>query len=161
VDEYGGDTAALWETAETAPELFRRIQAMPGYGKDKSRIFLALLGKRFGRAPEGWQELAGPFGDDTPRSVADIVSPETLLDVRAYKQMMKAKGKDREGNAIKDVKQTSTRKVVKAGAGKDEAVDVQGNRTSNQSTKRSVKVSGRAKKAPAKKTASGATKKRA
>jgi uncharacterized HhH-GPD family protein len=173
VDEYGGNTAALWESAGTADELFRRIQAMPGYGKDKSRIFLALLGKRFGRAPEGWQELAGPFGDDTPRSVADIVSPETLLDVRAYKQMMKAKGKDREGNAIKTVKQTSTRRVTKAGAGKDDAADVQGNRTSRTSTKRSVKVSGKkapakkapAKKAPAKKAsakkASGATKKRA
>lgn len=121
VDEYDGDTAALWESAETAEELFRRIQAMPGYGKDKSRIFLALLGKRFGRAPEGWQELAGPFGDDTPRSVADIVSPETLLDVRAYKQMMKAKGKDREGNAISQqsakvevTKKKVTKKVAKA-----------------------------------------------
>lgn len=114
VDEYGGDPAALWETAGDAPELFARIQAMPGYGKDKSRIFLALLGKRFGRAPEGWEQLAGPFGDDTPRSVADVVSPETLLDVRAYKQMMKEKGRDREGNAVKKTaaKKTTAKKTA-------------------------------------------------
>ena len=113
VDEYGGDPATLWETAGDAPELFARIQAMPGYGKDKSRIFLALLGKRFGRAPEGWEQLAGPFGDDTPRSVADVVSPETLLDVRAYKQMMKEKGRDREGNAVKKTaaKKTAAKKA--------------------------------------------------
>jgi uncharacterized HhH-GPD family protein len=161
VDEYGGKTAALWETAGTADELFRRIKAMPGYGPDKSRIFLALLGKRFGRAPEGWQELAVPFGDDTPRSVADIVSPETLLDVRAHKQMMKAKGKDKEG---KTLKQSSKVTVGKAAAGTRSTADVQGNRTSKESAKRSVKVSGKAKKAgkaPATEKASGATKKRA
>jgi len=112
VDQYGPDPAALWETAADAKGLFARIQAMPGYGPDKSRIFLALLGKRFGRAPEGWQELAGPFGDDTPRSVADVVSPESLLDVRAHKQMMKEKGRDREGNEV--VKQKATKVKKKA-----------------------------------------------
>jgi uncharacterized HhH-GPD family protein len=101
VDDYGGDPAAIWETAADAGELFTRIQALPGFGPDKSKIFLALLAKRFGRAPEGWQAYAGPFGDDTPRSVADITGPDALLEVRAYKQMMKAKGKDKQGQPIK------------------------------------------------------------
>ncbi len=56
-------------------------------------IFIALLGKRFGRAPEGWEAVAGPFADDQPRSVADIGSEADLLDVRAWKKAKKAAGK--------------------------------------------------------------------
>jgi uncharacterized HhH-GPD family protein len=93
VDEYGGDAAALWTGVTSGPELFKRLKALPGFGDDKAKIFLALLAKRFGIAPPGWEEPARPFSDATHRSVADIDSPESLLDVRAFKKMMKAKGK--------------------------------------------------------------------
>jgi uncharacterized HhH-GPD family protein len=69
------------------------LRALPGFGEDKSRIFLAVLGKRMGVQPKGWEEAAGPFGDSTPRSVADIDSPEKLAEVRAWKKQQKAKGK--------------------------------------------------------------------
>ena len=90
VDEYGGDAAAVWRDAGTGRELLRRLNALPGFGKQKSQIFLALLGKQFGVTPEGWREAAGPYGEEgSYRSVADITGPESLEKVRAYKQEAK------------------------------------------------------------------------
>jgi hypothetical protein len=51
---------------------------------------MAILAKRLGRAPAGWEEVAAPFSDEQPRSVADVDSPENLERVREWKQMMKA-----------------------------------------------------------------------
>ncbi len=93
VDDYGGAAERVWKDAETGDELFARLRALPGYGDEKARIFVAILAKRIGVRPDGWQEAAGPFADDTPRSVADIDSPDTLARVREWKQMMKKKGK--------------------------------------------------------------------
>ena len=93
VEHYGGDTEAIWREASSGDELLQRLLALPGYGKDKARIFLALLAKRMNVDVPGWREAAGPFGDDTPRSVADIDSPEKLTQVRAFKKEQKAKGK--------------------------------------------------------------------
>ncbi len=85
----------MWEGATDAADLAARVDALPGFGRDKAQIFIALLGKRFGRAPEGWEAYAGPFADSQPRSVADIGSEEMLLDVRAWKKAQKAKGKSK------------------------------------------------------------------
>ncbi|MGE3620581.1 MAG: HhH-GPD-type base excision DNA repair protein [Acidimicrobiia bacterium] len=93
VAHHHGDAADVWAGAADAADAFRRIKALPGFGEEKSKIFLALLGKRFGRAPAGWESHAGVFGDDTPRSVADIDSAETLARVREWKQARKAEGK--------------------------------------------------------------------
>jgi uncharacterized HhH-GPD family protein len=93
VDGYGGDAARIWKGAKSGEELFDRLRALPGYGEEKSKIFLALLAKRMGCAPTGWEQYAGPFADSTPRSVADIDSQETLGRVRDFKKMMKSMGK--------------------------------------------------------------------
>lgn len=93
MDHHGGDAAALWEGAGSGAELHDRLRALPGYGPDKARIFLALLAKRFSLAPAGWEQHAGPFADDTPRSVADVDSPQALQQVRAFKKAMKEQGK--------------------------------------------------------------------
>ena len=64
---------------------------MPGFGEQKARIFVALLGKQLGVRPEGWREAAGPYGlEGSARSVADVTSPETLQQVREYKRAAKA-----------------------------------------------------------------------
>ena len=97
VDEHGGSAAAVWTDVATGAELFRRIRALPGYGGEKAKIFTALLAKRFGVAPPGWEEPAKPFSDAQHRSVADIDSPAALEEVRAFKKMMKAKGKGKDG----------------------------------------------------------------
>jgi uncharacterized HhH-GPD family protein len=72
------------------------LNALPGYGKEKSKIFMALLAKRFGIAPDGWEDVAAPFSDDERRSIADVRSPETLLEVRAWKKAKKAEGKAKD-----------------------------------------------------------------
>jgi uncharacterized HhH-GPD family protein len=93
VEHYRGDAAAVWRDAATGEELFARLRALPGFGDEKAKIFTALLAKRLGVRPPGWEKAAGPFADDTPRSVADIDSAETLEQVRLWKRAMKAKGK--------------------------------------------------------------------
>ena len=93
VDEYDGDAARVWTTATSGDELLARLQALPGFGAEKSKIFLALLGKRLGVAPAGWEQAAKPYSDATKRSVADIDSAEALAEVRAFKRAQKAKGK--------------------------------------------------------------------
>jgi uncharacterized HhH-GPD family protein len=93
VDNYHGDAGAVWGDVDTGDELHRRLIDLPGYGEEKTKIFIALLAKRFDVKPKGWEEVAAPFSDDTPRSVADIDSPETLARVRQWKQARKAAGK--------------------------------------------------------------------
>jgi uncharacterized HhH-GPD family protein len=93
VEEYDGDASRIWTEAKDGEDLQRRLLALPGFGPDKTRIFIALLAKRFGFRPDGWEQAAGPFADDTPRSVADIDSAETLARVREWKQAMKKQGK--------------------------------------------------------------------
>ncbi len=96
VDHYDGDTARVWTEAATGQDLLDRLKALPGYGDEKAKIFLAVLAKRFGVTPDGWEAAAGPFADPTPRTVADIDSPEALAEVRAWKKAQKAKGKTKQ-----------------------------------------------------------------
>jgi uncharacterized HhH-GPD family protein len=93
VDNYGGDAAKVWADVAEGRELVRRVRDLPGFGADKSKIFSALLAKRFGVRPPGWEQATAPFSDGQPRSVADIDSTETLHQVRAWKKSMKAQGK--------------------------------------------------------------------
>jgi uncharacterized HhH-GPD family protein len=95
VDRYGGTVERMWEEAQSGHELWERIRALPGFGDEKARIFLAPLAKRFGITPNGWEAAAGPFADGTPRSVADVSSAEALQEVRQFKKAQKAakKGK--------------------------------------------------------------------
>lgn len=90
VEDYDGDAGAIWSDVGDATELRKRLKALPGYGDEKTKIFIAILGKRLGAAPEGWEKIAAPFSDDEPRSVADVSSEETLQQVRAWKKAMKA-----------------------------------------------------------------------
>ena len=94
VDDYGGDAAAIWTTAADGKQLLANVKALPGFGEQKARIFVALLGKQLGVRPTGWERAASPFGESGSfRSVADIDSPEALAKVRQYKQRAKAKAK--------------------------------------------------------------------
>ena len=94
VADYDGRAEAVWEDVPDGAELLRRMQALPGFGKQKAQIFVALLGKQLGVRPLGWREAAGAYGVDGGfRSVADVVSPETLLSVRAYKQSVQKAAK--------------------------------------------------------------------
>jgi uncharacterized HhH-GPD family protein len=94
VNDYGGKAEAVWSGVKDGDELLARLRALPGFGEQKAKIFLALLGKQVGIRPKGWRESAGAYGeDDVFRSVADIVDSASLAKVRAYKQQMKAAAK--------------------------------------------------------------------
>ncbi|HWE68503.1 MAG TPA: HhH-GPD-type base excision DNA repair protein [Acidimicrobiales bacterium] len=94
VDEYGGRADGVWRDAADGAELLRRVRALPGFGEQKARIFVGLLGKQLGVQPPGWQDAAGQFGAaGTYLSVADIVDAESLTRVRAHKAQMKAAAK--------------------------------------------------------------------
>lgn len=95
VDEYGGDAVALWTAGEPdGAEVLRRLKALPGFGDQKAKIFLALLGKQYGVTPTGWREAAGDYGKTgTHMSVADVVDAGSLEKVRSYKKKVKAAAK--------------------------------------------------------------------
>ncbi|WP_407318367.1 HhH-GPD-type base excision DNA repair protein [Isoptericola halotolerans] len=101
VDDYDGDASRIWTDpgasgeAPTGAEVRRRLNDLPGYGERKAKIFLALLGKQRGVEPAGWREAAGEFGEEgSRRSIADVTSAETLLEVRAFKKAAKAAAKE-------------------------------------------------------------------
>ncbi|MFI8356025.1 HhH-GPD-type base excision DNA repair protein [Streptomyces cyaneofuscatus] len=123
VAEYGGDASAVWRDAGTGEELLRRLNDLPGFGTQKAQIFLALLGKQFGVRPTGWRAAAGAYGEDgSRRSVADITGPESLAEVRAYKQEAKAAVKAaKAANATKATKATKTAKAAKTAKGSPKA----------------------------------------
>ncbi|GID25918.1 HhH-GPD-type base excision DNA repair protein [Paractinoplanes brasiliensis] len=94
VDRYDGDAANLWTGVADGTELLKRVASLPGFGKQKSQIFVALLGKQYGVQPAGWREAAGGYGEaGSFKSVADIVDDQSLGKVRAYKKEMKAAAK--------------------------------------------------------------------
>ena len=96
VDHHGGDAADVWQGAADGADLALRLRALPGYGAEKTMIFMAILAKRMGVALDGWEVAAGPFADDAPRSVADIDGPEALAAVRAWKKAQKAAGRGKQ-----------------------------------------------------------------
>lgn len=99
IDRYDGNAAALWTEGDPdGPEVLRRIKELPGFGEQKAKIFLALLGKQYGVMPEGWREAAGNYGTvGSFMSVADVVDAGSLEKVRSYKKQMKAKAKAAKG----------------------------------------------------------------
>lgn len=93
VERYGGRSEAVWSGVADGRELLARLKALPGFGDEKARIFTAVLGKRLGVCPPGWEAASAPYSDDLRRSVADATSPVALEEVRAFKRERKAAGK--------------------------------------------------------------------
>src|SRR6056297_443309 len=100
VEDYKGNAANIWKGVDDAAEIYRRLRALPGYGDEKSKIFVALLGKTQGVTPDGWRDAAGKFGDDEPRSVADVHDEISLGKVRDWKKAQKAAKKDKQDNPL-------------------------------------------------------------
>ena len=97
VDEYDADAAAVWEHGNPdGREVLLRLKRLPGFGDQKARIFLALLGKQYGLTAPGWREAAGDYGQaGTHMSIADVRDAESLGKVRSHKKQMKAAAKAR------------------------------------------------------------------
>jgi uncharacterized HhH-GPD family protein len=99
-DRYGGCPEQLWAKATTGAILFDRLRELPGYGEEKAQIFVALLAKRFGVRPPGWEAAAGVFADDHPRTIADCHDPESLARVREWKRTQRQAKKDKQGRDL-------------------------------------------------------------
>ncbi|MFC9439684.1 HhH-GPD-type base excision DNA repair protein [Nocardia sp. NPDC057030] len=95
IENYDGKTENLWKQDKPdGKEVLRRLKALPGFGEQKARIFLSLLGKQRGVQPAGWREAAGAYGDEgSRRSVADVTDAESLAQVREFKKQAKAAAK--------------------------------------------------------------------
>ena len=90
VDDFDGDAGNVWRDASTGVELKRALMALPGFGAEKATIFVAVLARYRGITPAGWEDAAGPFGQEGFRSVADVVDEESLAKVRESKRAAKA-----------------------------------------------------------------------
>lgn len=107
-DRYDGRADTIWTQAQDAPDLLRRLRDLPGFGDQKARIFAALVGKRLGVRPAGWQEAIGPYAEDgSYRSVADVVDAESLAKVREFKQAAKAQAKAKAASATSSAAQSA------------------------------------------------------
>lgn len=99
-DRYGGDGEQVWTDVASGKTLYARLRALPGFGDEKAKIFVAVLGKRIGVQPRGWRAAAGAFGDTVPRSVADVHSPASLAVVREWKRAQKLANKDKQDRPL-------------------------------------------------------------
>jgi uncharacterized HhH-GPD family protein len=101
IEKYDGETANIWLSGRPKPdgaEVLKRLRALPGFGEQKAKIFLALLGKQRGVAPKGWREAAGSYGDrGSRRSIADVTDASSLAEVRNFKKAAKAAAKETAG----------------------------------------------------------------
>ncbi|MBA3781932.1 MAG: Fe-S cluster assembly protein HesB, partial [Nocardioides sp.] len=92
-DEYDGDASRIWTDAADGKDLLKRMMALPGFGKQKAQIFVALLAKQVGVRPEGWEDVVGAYAEPGYRSVADVVDGASLQKVRDFKKAKKAEAK--------------------------------------------------------------------
>ena len=93
VEQYDGDASRIWTEAADGKDLAKRLQALPGFGAQKVKIFVALLAKQFGVRAEGWEKVSGDYALEGYRSVADVVDGDSLQKVRDHKKEMKAAAK--------------------------------------------------------------------
>ena len=86
-EEYGGNASGLWSDVKSGDDLLARLSALPGFGAQKAKIFVALLGKQLKVRPRGWREASEPYGEDGAyKSVADVIDVASLVKVRQFKQ---------------------------------------------------------------------------
>lgn len=92
VERYGGDASRIWSEARDGADLHARLLELPGIGPMKAGTLVAILGKRLGIAPAGWEAYA-------PRhmTLGDVDSAQALATYqagkRAYKAEQRAQGK--------------------------------------------------------------------
>ncbi len=99
VEEYDGDASRIWTDAKSGEALFARLTALPGYGEQKAKIFVALLAKQLAVKPRGWTTVSGDYSKKGYRSVADVVDADSLKKVRDFKKAAKAEAKAKAGRS--------------------------------------------------------------
>jgi uncharacterized HhH-GPD family protein len=92
VEHYDGDAGRIWREARDGSDLHARLLALPGFGPMKAGTLVAILGKRLGVAPAGWERFAPDH-----MTLGDVDSAEALRRYqdgkRAWKAEKRAEGK--------------------------------------------------------------------
>lgn len=83
--DFDNDAASLWREAPDGPSLEARLLGLPGIGEMKAKSLIAVLGKRFGVRPPGYEAVA-----PTWPTLGDVDSPEALASYQAGKRAHKA-----------------------------------------------------------------------
>jgi uncharacterized HhH-GPD family protein len=84
VEHHGGRADDVWLGVRTGTELLERLEALPGFGTAKARVFVGVLGKRLGVRPGGWEDVAADWA-----SIADVDSFERVQEIREKKRAAK------------------------------------------------------------------------
>jgi uncharacterized HhH-GPD family protein len=82
--DYDGRPERIWREAADGQDLYQRLRALPGFGEAKARIFVAVVGKRLGEGPDGWEEQAADWA-----SIADVDTYDKIEDIREAKRLAK------------------------------------------------------------------------
>jgi uncharacterized HhH-GPD family protein len=83
--DYGGDAGRVWADARDGRDLEARLLGLPGIGEMKTRSIIAILVKRFGLRPPGWEEVT-----PTKPTLGDVDSADSLAAYQAGKRAQKA-----------------------------------------------------------------------
>jgi uncharacterized HhH-GPD family protein len=94
VREYGGDAGRVWREAKSGKDLEARLLALPGIGEMKAKTLIAILGKRLGIKPPGWEEVA-----PTHPTLGDVDDAESLAAYQAGKRAKKAAMRAAQGGS--------------------------------------------------------------
>jgi uncharacterized HhH-GPD family protein len=89
-ETYDGDASRLWTDATDGADLRRRIAALPGFGEMKVNGLTAVLIKRLGVRPSGWEEALPKYP-----TLGDVDSAQALADYQAKKRAYKASLRER------------------------------------------------------------------
>jgi uncharacterized HhH-GPD family protein len=84
-DDYDNDAARVWTDAADGRDLQRRLLALPGIGEMKARALIAIVGRRLGVKPPGWDDVA-----PTTPTLGDVETPEDLARYQEGKRAAKA-----------------------------------------------------------------------
>ncbi len=92
VEHFDGDASRIWIEAKDGADLHARLMAVPGFGPMKAGTLVAILGKRLGAAPAGWEAYVPDH-----MTLADVDGPEALRRYQDWKKGMKAEAKAAAG----------------------------------------------------------------
>ena len=84
-DDFDNDAARVWNDAADGRDLQRRLLALPGIGEMKARALIAIVGRRLGVKPPGWDDVA-----PTTPTLGDVETPEDLARYQEGKRAAKA-----------------------------------------------------------------------
>jgi uncharacterized HhH-GPD family protein len=85
VERYDGNASRIWTEAKDGADLYNRLRDLPGFGPMKAETLVAILGKRLGVTPAGWEAFVPDH-----MTLGDVDGPDSLRRYQDWKRGMKA-----------------------------------------------------------------------